>query len=64
MIVIGDKGVFSCDREGIMRGILFEPRACGCGRMTYFVVNRDGKTRCVDCDAEYQQRQGKCQSSS
>ncbi len=27
---------------------------CACGRLVYFVVNRDGKTRCVACDLEYE----------
>lgn len=34
---------------------LIEPHACACHRMTLIVVNRDGKTRCVDCDAKYTQ---------
>lgn len=34
---------------------LTEPRACACHRMTFIVVNRDGKTRCVDCDTKYAQ---------
>jgi len=35
--------------------ILKEPRQCECGRMVYFVVNRKGKTRCVECDATCQE---------
>lgn len=31
-------------------GVLWPPVACACGRMVSFVVNRNGKTRCVECD--------------
>jgi hypothetical protein len=31
---------------------LTSPAKCGCGRMAYFVVNRDGKTLCLDCDGK------------
>lgn len=34
---------------------LTEARACGCHRMTFLVINRDGKTRCIDCDTRYVQ---------
>ena len=27
-----------------------------CGRSTACLVNRDGRTRCYDCDAAYQER--------
>lgn len=57
-------GAFSGGPDGVVRGLLKEPRKCGCGRMTFFIVNRGGKSRCVDCDAEYCQREGKCQSGS
>lgn len=30
-----------------------EPFACSCGRATYVAVNRDGTTRCEDCDELY-----------
>lgn len=55
--------IFSMGRDGILRAVLSAPRRCGCGRMTYFVVNRDGKSRCVECDFRYCEALGKCQSS-
>ena len=33
--------------------VLDEPRQCACGRMAAFVINRDGTSRCVECDAKY-----------
>lgn len=37
--------------EGGAAGIvLTQPAECACGRMTFFVVNRNGATRCLDCD--------------
>ncbi len=59
MIVCNDTGVFNHCADGIIRGILFEPRNCPCGKVTFFVVNRDGRSRCVDCDAEYVQGPGR-----
>lgn len=29
--------------------ILTEPAQCKCGHMAAFVINRDGKTMCVEC---------------
>lgn len=37
-------------RDGVGRAAVWPPVECGCGRMAAFVVNRDGKTRCLDCD--------------
>lgn len=31
-----------------------EPVQCGCGRMVCFLVNREGTTRCLDCDEKAQ----------
>jgi hypothetical protein len=56
MIEITNSGVWNHCTDGVIRGILFEPHPCGCGKRVYFVVNRDGRSRCVDCDAEYTQR--------
>jgi|GEM_PF-1924983 len=32
---------------------LAEPRRCGCREMHFWFVNRDGVTRCVNCDEKY-----------
>lgn len=32
-----------------------EPVQCGCGRMVAIMVNRDGTTRCIECDEKYVQ---------
>ena len=29
---------------------VWPPRECGCGRMAAALINRSGKTRCIDCD--------------
>lgn len=49
----GDLVANAADGAGMI--ILKEPRKCKCGRMAAFLVNRDGKTRCVSCDSDYQQ---------
>jgi hypothetical protein len=56
MIVCSNAGVFNHCADGVIRGILFHAHQCSCGCLTFFVVNRDGRSRCVDCDAEYEQR--------
>lgn len=33
--------------------MMWPPVPCGCGRAASMLVNRDGKTRCVDCDTKY-----------
>lgn len=33
--------------------MIWPPVRCTCGRMVAFARNRDGKTRCIQCDAEY-----------
>jgi hypothetical protein len=38
-----------------------DPRQCSCGRMVCFLVNRDGKTRCLECDEKYL-REGSCRT--
>lgn len=34
---------------------VWPPVQCRCGRMTAFWINRDGRSRCIECDAEYRQ---------
>ena len=48
--------LLTSDNEGATRLVLTEPVACRCGRMAALAVNRDGRTRCVGCDVEYQRR--------
>ena len=45
------------DEHGVC-GVVFvrEPVPCECGRMVSALVNRDGKTRCVECDSTYVQK--------
>lgn len=43
-------GIFKTCSDGAVRMILGEPRQCRCGRMVAFLVNRNGKTLCIDCD--------------
>lgn len=47
------EALIAVDRDGAVRVLLAQPRECGCGRMAALVVNRDGKTRCVECDESY-----------
>lgn len=54
-MIFGDKALFSFGYDGATRIILFEPRECGCGHEAYFVINRDGSSRCIECDSQYQQ---------
>lgn len=55
---------FTIGQDGILRGVLARPRRCGCGRMVYFVINRDGKTRCIECDVLYCEALSLCQQSA
>lgn len=42
------------DERGVCTvAFLREPRECGCGRMSAAFVNRDGASRCVECDVRY-----------
>ena len=34
--------------------VISTPVECACGRMATVIVNRDGKSRCVECDSAYQ----------
>jgi hypothetical protein len=43
-------GIMATNGDGAIRIILAEARACRCGRMVMFVVNRNGMTLCVECD--------------
>ena len=53
------KTIWSFDK-GALRVILGEPVQCTCGAMVTFLVNRSGKTRCVECDELYQAQQTNC----
>ena len=44
--------VLQRDRFGLYAAVI-EQLACRCGRVTFFARNRDGETRCLDCDAKY-----------
>ena len=47
------EALFAVGSDGAIRVLLGQPRQCGCGRMVALAVNRDGKTRCVECDENY-----------
>lgn len=49
------ESLWSFGNDGVVRGLLSQPAICRCGRATYFVINRDGRTRCVSCDLSYSQ---------
>lgn len=49
----GKAHVFSIEKGGVTHILVAPPEECGCGRMTCFLVNRDGRTRCVWCDDRY-----------
>ena len=54
-----DAGVLQAlGADGCIRAVLHEPMACFCYRMVCFIINRDGKTRCVECDEAYLQGKG------
>lgn len=44
---------FSIQPGGVGYIALVEPVECACGRMVYFVVNRLGKSRCIECDSKF-----------
>lgn len=47
-----DTPLVSVGNDGAARILLAAPVRCpGCGRMVMLVVNRGGRTRCVECDA-------------
>ena len=46
-------------QQGRILIVLAHPLPCTCDRMTAFMVNRDGRTRCVECDEKYVQTQRK-----
>lgn len=48
------EGIFRVTDGGTIHCALTRAVQCGCGRMAMFVINRMGKTRCVDCDAKFQ----------
>lgn len=44
------------DTHGPVALIVFDPKhypACDCGHVMAFGKNRDGRTRCVECDSRY-----------
>jgi hypothetical protein len=47
---------FNADGSGVI--VTSEPMACRCGRACMIGVNRDGETRCVECDAKHQKEKG------
>lgn len=55
---------FTVGADGVFRGVLARPRRCGCGRMVYFVINRDGKTRCIECDGQHVRAEALCCQSA
>ena len=45
---------FHRDAHGVAGLIMLPtPAPCSCGRMVALLVNRDGATRCVECDEQY-----------
>jgi uncharacterized Zn finger protein (UPF0148 family) len=51
IVVDGDTLLMSCRGYGAV--MLTTPRMCpGCQTMHYWFINRDGRTRCVECDHE------------
>lgn len=58
------RDIFSLGEDGVFRALLNKPRRCRCGRMAYFVVNRDGKSRCMECDREYLEALSRCRKSA
>jgi hypothetical protein len=54
VLITTAEGIFRLIDGGTMLGALAKPIKCGCGRMAMFVVNRMGRTRCVECDHQFQ----------
>jgi hypothetical protein len=48
-------GFFSTGPDGVTRMLLLDVHHCECGMRTCFAINRDGTSRCIRCDLEYQQ---------
>lgn len=44
---------YSLQKDGSAVIALAEAVQCGCGKMAMICINRDGKTRCVECDLNY-----------
>lgn len=59
MIVTTPEAIIALQKDASIVSVLKHPVACVCGRMAAFVVNRDGKTRCLVCDDLYQKGQAK-----
>ena len=38
---------------GVTRAALGFPVICMCGHEAFMVINREGRTRCVECDEKY-----------
>lgn len=45
--------------EACAVAFLSEPRPCSCKRMAAAFINRDGETRCVECDVRYRDERAK-----
>lgn len=42
------------DTHGVASVVfVHQPVDCACGRVALILLNRDGQTRCVDCDTKY-----------
>lgn len=39
--------------DGSVLFAIWPAKECACGKMAAFLVNRHGKTRCLDCDIAY-----------
>jgi hypothetical protein len=52
-VIITDRGLVAQAPDGSALIILAEAIKCDCGRMALFVVNRMGKTRCLECDEKF-----------
>jgi hypothetical protein len=49
-------GIYNIVDGGTTYAMLAKPFVCGCQRMAYFIINRLGSTRCVECDAEFKKK--------
>jgi hypothetical protein len=55
LIVTSDAVTTFCldNGEVIMLSIASRPRQCSCNQIAAMLINRDGKSRCLDCDRDY-----------
>jgi len=54
---------FSFGKDGAITCLLGIARKCECKRMVKWAINRDGKSRCVECDEEYRRNDAQLQGS-